>query len=760
MQDINYNSQYGFPDQFVSTEEKAKDDYGKRYAQAIWYSFGGAFQWNQRRMRYIALRKWREGLQDVEEMKNIMSTGGDTTWLNIDWSPISIIPKFADIVTSIVNNSLYKVKCNAVDKISLNKKDIKKKEMQAAMLLKKIEKQAGVKLVPDGVKVPESEEQIDLYMDLNFKMATEMVMELGIDKVFVQNGFKETRKKVVDDLVTIKTGAIRNYYDRNYQICQRYVDPVNLITPYSLQEDYSDIPYAAEVIWKTIGQIKAEAGPKFTEEQYYEIAQSAFNKWGNLLAGGLKDYYYYQNTNQRPYYNFLIPCIDFEFLSINTQYYKTKKNKYGVSRTYKEGESYKGENQGPDTQMHSIDKQNRFGGMYILGADLVYNYGLQHNVDRKRKGKTYSLDTCLSFKIYSPGMRDMENKSLVERAVPYARQMQLAHLKLQQMQAQAVPKGIKIDISGLTEVIIGKGDQKEAMSPLELRAMYSQTGTFYYNRTNTDGSPMNGSPIEEMENGLGKDVLNYIEIYNHNLNIIRDMIGVNEATDASTPSPEALVGIQKMAAAGTKNALRPLSEALTHIVESAADEVTRMIQDTLEYNKEGIELSLGEAAYKILELGKDIALCDFSIQVEYLPDEEERLFLEQRIANAEANKEIRPEDAIICHSIKNTKEAAAYLMERRKAYQKEKMEESAQMSQAQAQAAAGAAKAAEEEKRLTYDMQAQYEGVLSQVKKDQQVAIDNNAHANKMKEIELEMAWKLKIAEANARQQQTSDQLK
>lgn len=758
MQDLNPTlGAFGFPSQFVPKSEKETEDYGKRYALAIWYSFGGTFQYNERRMKYIALRKWREGKQSVDEMKDVI-TEGDTTLLNIDWSPISIIPKFVDIMTSMINNSLYKVKCNSVDRVSLNKKDKEKRKLEAAVYLKKLQDKLGVPLVPDGMKVPQDQDEINLYMSLNFKMATEIAMELGIDKVFVANKFKEIRRKLVDDLLTIKTGAARVYYDRNYQIKTRYVDPVNLITPYSLKEDYSDIPYAAEVIWKTIGQIKSEAGNKFSEQDYYDIASSVFNRWGNLITGGLKDWYYYHNTNQKPYYNFLIPCIDFEFLTINTDYYKTKTNRFGAKKTYPSSADYRPEN--PDTEVFNLDRQDRYGGIYILGADKIYNYGLGKNLPREKKGGKYSLETSLSFKIYSPGMRDMENKSLVERAVPYARQMQLAHLKLQQMQASAAPKGLKIDISGLQEVIIGKGNQKESFTPLELRAMHRQTGTFYYNRVNPDGSPMNGSPIEELENGLSKDVPMYINIYNHNLNMIRDMTGVNEAVDASTPSPEALVGIQKMAAVGTKNAMRPMSEALTFIVEEVAKETSIMIQDSLEFNKDNIELSLGSATYEILKVGKDIPLCEYSIEVEYMPDEEERAYLEQRIANAEATGQIRPEDAIMCHSIKNVKEAAAYLIERRKAYQAEKIQESAAQSQAQAQAAAEAAKAAEAEKRTTLVLDGKAKAELAMVDRDMTIQIEEAKHKLEMERLNAEMEWKLRIAMANSRQQQTSDQLK
>ena len=746
---------FGFPSEFDTSEQKKTEDYGKRYALAIWNGWGGMYQYNERRGRFIELRKWREGLQSPAELKKICGVEGDKSFLNLDWTPISIIPKFVDVMTAMINNSLYKVQVNAVDKISTNVKDKEKSKMRATYLMKKLQDETGIPLVPNGMKVPESEEEINLYMDLNFKQSTEIAMELALDKIFKEIKFKDVRAKVVDDFITIKTGGIRVYHDANKQVKARYIDPVNLITPYTVKEDYSDITHAGELVWKTIGQIKSEAGDKFSEEQYYNIATSCNNQYGNLLLGGIQSFAYYNKAGSYPYYNFLIPCLDFQFLSINTDYFKTKKNKYGVERTFKSNADYKPNN--PETKVFSKDRQDKYSGIYIIGADLIYGYGLAENMTRKKKNGNYSADTTLDFRLYSPGMRDMENKSMVERMIPYARQMHLAHLKLQQIQAASIPKGLGIDISGLQEVTIGKGNQKETMSVLEMEAIYRARGTFYYNRVNSDGSPMNGLPIQELENGLGKDVMSYIEIWKFNENNIRSMTGINESVDASTPSPEALVGIQKMAAAGAKNSIRTLTDALTHLVEDASDHLVLMIQDYIEYNKDNIEMALGHDVYDIIKLGANIPACEYAIYCEYAPDEEERAYLENQVSLAQQQKEIRPEDAMLIKSMKDVKQASQYMTQRRKAYQAELMKQSAAQSQAQAQAAAEAAKVAEDEKRTTAAAQAQIDIVRMEQEYDLKMKFEAYLSELKIKEIAAQGQWNLQIAAQNSRMQQTSD---
>ena len=49
--------------------------------------------------------------------------------------------------------------------------------------------------------------------------------------------------------------------------------------------------------------------------------------------------------------------------------------------------------------------------------------------------------------------------------------------------------------------------------------------------------------------------------YNHYLNMIRDVTGLNQARDASTPDPNSLVGLQKLAALNSNVATRHILDA-------------------------------------------------------------------------------------------------------------------------------------------------------------------------------------------------------
>lgn len=38
-------------------------------------------------------------------------------------------------------------------------------------------------------------------------------------------------------------------------------------------------------------------------------------------------------------------------------------------------------------------------------------------------------------------------------------------------------------------------------------------------------------PIQELENGIGREMMQLVQVYNHNLQLIRDVTGINEVRE-------------------------------------------------------------------------------------------------------------------------------------------------------------------------------------------------------------------------------------
>ena len=96
-----------FPSQVVSDLEKMSYEYGLKVAKAIqheWFSksYGGSdsnrFRGNV--SKFHTLRLYARGEQSIQKYKDELSINGDLSYLNLDWTPVPIIPKFVDIVVN------------------------------------------------------------------------------------------------------------------------------------------------------------------------------------------------------------------------------------------------------------------------------------------------------------------------------------------------------------------------------------------------------------------------------------------------------------------------------------------------------------------------------------------------------------------------------------------------------------------------------------------------------------------------------------
>ena len=283
--------------------------------------------------------------------------------------------------------------------------------------------------------------------------------------------------------------------------------------------------------------------------------------------------------------------------------------------------------------------------------------------------------------------------------IPFADLIQMTHLKLQQVLQRVVPDGVFIDADGINEVDLGTGG---AYNPEDALRLYFQTGSVIGRSMTTDGDLNHGRiPIQELNSNSGQaKIASLIGAYNQYLSMIRDVTGLNEARDGSTPHPDALVGVQKLAALNSNTATRHILEASQFISRKLAEALSLRIADVLEYSdfKEQFAMQIGKYAVNMLEEIKDLYLHDFGIFIEVSPDEEEKGQLEANIQMALQRDQISLEDAIDIRQMKNIKLANELLKLKRKSKQKLDMQQkqaeiqmqtqgNIQSSQASAQAA-------------------------------------------------------------------------
>lgn len=656
-------SNSAFPDQLATDAQKQTPDYGLRVGKAVeseWFKRkGGSCRYYDQFGHFHRLRLYARGEQPIQKYKNELSIDGDLSYLNLNWEIVPIIPKFVDIVVNGMADRLYKIKANAQDVMSAEKKnafqDMVESNMLAKDILLKAKNQLGVDAFdvnPD--ELPEDDEELSLYMNLKYKPSIEIAEEIAIETILNMNDFPVIKKMVDKDQTEIGIGAVKHEFVKGKGVSVEYVDPANLIWSYTEKPDFSDCYYFGEIKQVHYTELR-KIDPSITDEQLQEIKDQ-----GSAWYDAFPVIYKYQDDL---FADELVTLLYFNYKTDKKFVYKKKKLENGGERVIRKDETFN-----PDDSEYferlDISKEVWYEGVLVAGSNILLKWEMCKNMVRPKSATNKALP---NYVLFAPRMYKGQIDSLVKRMIPFADQIQLIHLKLQQVQSRIVPDGVYIDADGLNEVDLGQG---AAYNPEDALKLYFQTGSVIGRSYTSEGEFNNARiPIQELSTNSGQSkIMSLIGSYNHYLNMIRDVTGLNEARDGSMPSPDALVGIQKLAALNSNTATRHVLEAGLSMVKKLAECVTVRISDILEYSpyKEQFAMQIGKYNMAILKDIKDLYLHDFGIFIELDPDEDEKEMLERNIQIALQRDAIDLEDAIDIRNIKNTKLANELLKVKRK----------------------------------------------------------------------------------------------
>ena len=695
---VNYA--IGFPDQLASDSEKSSKDYGLIVGRAIeseWFrKESGTSRFYNNRDTYHKLRTYAMGEQSVQKYKNELSINGDISYLNLDWTPVPIIPKFVDIVVNGMSNRLFDVKAEAVDSISSNKKALYKNRIESEMFAKNDLEEIGELLGKDMFSqdvdsLPENADELDLHMQIDYKDDIEIAEEKVIQTVMNQNNYELIKRQIDEDATVLGISALRHSFNLHDGIKVDYVDPANLIWSPTEDPNFEDCYYFGEVKNVNITELK-KIDPSLTTEDIKEISKLA-SKWDAYQGtrGGYQVDNFDHNTATLLY---------FSYKTDKTIVYKKKITPTGGEKVIRKDDSFNP----PKTEEARFEKLSKkidvwYEGVLVLGTNYILKWDVMKNMVRPKSSiqRVYA-----PFAVTAPRMYRGQIDSLVKRMIPFADQIQLLHLKLQQVTSKMMPDGVYMDIDGLSSINLGNG---ASYTPQEALNMYFQTGSVIGRSYNEEGEYNHGKiPIQELtSSGANSKISSLINMYNYNLNMIRSVTGLNEARDGSTPDPSALVGVQKLAALNSNTATRHVLKAGLFLTQRIAECISYRVSDVLEYSdmKEDFVKNIGRSSVDILDEIKELHLHDFGIYIELHPDEEERNMLEQNIQTSLSAGKIDIDDAIDIRSVKNVKIASQLLKVRKR--RKEKMDQKRQQQNIALQAESNqqAALVAEQAKQQT-----------------------------------------------------------
>lgn len=745
MQSNHKNKSSNFPDPLASQEKKASKKYGLEYAKAIENQWGkiqdSGSMYKKRAKMFDRNRDYANGTQDTNIYKQILTSmnpdSGDGSLVNLDYTPVPILPKFARIIVNkILSRSPYP-NLEAVDPISSSEKDKEKRRIKNQVQIKpQLEElkamTGGLVLDKDPEELPDTLEEAEIFLDTSVKTDAEIAAQIATDMTLQWNNFSDnTYRRCVNDLVACGMSVVKRTNDPSYGIVTEYVDPAMFIHSFTEDPSFDDIVYAGHIKRMTIQDLKRFASDQMEEEDFKKIAQHTARQNGYDMSKLNQSYYdSHLERNVYGYDEYTIEVLDFEFLGVDCMHFEEKENRYGNTNFYYEGYNYKERTGGVfKRQPHKMEIVNVYGGFYIPGTEFLIGYGLKNNMPRNMHDLTR---TRMSYSPVATNIRNMMPKSMVDSCVGFADMLQLTHLKIQQAIAKAKPDGLIIDIEGLENVQLGKGGD---LQPLELHDIYEQTGVFYYRSKNPEGG-FQGAPIQQIPNSI-RNINELIGIYNHYLRLIRDTTGINEMMDASTPKGDTLVGVQQAAIAAGNNATYDITNAAHILFKKVCEDIVKCLQilpiDSVIFK--AYQTAIGDENMKVLNSFNDLPMFNFGVQVRKEMEDQERQYLEQNIQMALAQKEIDLEDAVAIRGMRDVNQAERLLIVRRKK-RMDKMQKMAQQnSQMQAQQAQQAAQAASQAKQQELQMQAQIKAQEMQLKAQLEIQLEQAKHEMR-KEIE------------------------
>ena len=749
-----------FPSQVVSDLEKMSYDYGLKVAKAIeteWFHADrGSNRYRSNQNDFHKLRLYARGEQSIQKYKDELSINGDLSYLNLDWKPVPIIPKFVDIVVNGIAERTYDIKAYSQDPYGVTKrteymesilKDLRTKEIADFAM-----QEMGIDIRENNVEdLPGSEEELALNMQLTYKQSIELAEEQALNVLFEGNKYELIKKQFYYDLTVCGIGAVKTSFNTSEGVVIDYVDPADLVYSYTESPYFDDIYYVGEVKSISINELVKQF-PHLGQEELQDIVKNKSVHQSN---------YHSSSANLQEEDNNKVQVLYFNYKTYMNEVYKVKETGTGADKILPKDDTFNP----PEDMEGGFGKLQRsieclYDGALILGTNKLLKWEMAKNMMRPKSDFT---KVKMNYSIVAPRMYKGKIESLVKRITGFADMIQLTHLKLQQVLSRMVPDGVYLDADGLAEIDLGNGTN---YSPQEALNMFFQTGSVIGRSMTSEGDMNPGKvPIQEIQSGSGgQKMQSLIGTYNYYMQMIRDTTGLNEARDGSLPDKNALVGVQKLAAANSNTATRHILQAGLYLTSETAECLSLRISDIIEYSptKNAFIQQIGNHNVATLEEMQSLHLYDFGIFIELMPDEEEKALLENNIQVAVAQQGIDLEDAIDLREIKNIKLANQLLKIRRKQKQEKDQAMQQQNIQAQSQANIQAQQASAQMEMQKQQAISQSQGQLEQMKSqlESQKMMQEVQHKKELMQLEFQMNMQLQNMEnqtANAKETQKED---
>lgn len=745
----------GYPDPRADKKTKNSTPYGLQYAKAMYGQFGqnGLRIFFNDKDKYRRLANYAMGIQQVDRYKKFMDVfnedePGKETFVNIDWSILNLAYKFINIMSDKITDTGYDVQCHPIDPMALEaKKDIEYK-MRAVMEHKQWFEQLGINLDPeklgfDPSMLPDHSDELEMHMAMTYKDRFAMEAEMAVKLHMTNNDFEQIRKEYVRDCIIYGPMAVETRNDKFGNTRIKRIPPEAIITANSVSEDFKDVVHAGYLENITFSELQIAAGDQLSSSQYEDILKNLyFPKSPEQIypfVSGLD-----WNRNYPGYREKKVTVMKFYFKTGITNTYIKKKDSRDNNKLYP---------QGPNTTAKEGQELIKdtyevvYEGTWIVGSDYIYDYKILNDMEVDLSNPTA---TRIPIHIICPNMLNGQTISILHTCIPILDQIQLNWNKFQHLMAKMRPDGHAIDVDALLDAPIGKGGKN--YTPRQVMNLFFKTGDLIYSGKKLDGRGGNGLPVTEMKNGNYEKAFGALNNVFTLINLLRQISGMNEGVDASTPSSDALVGTLQIAAQGADHQLGHLYKADKLLVKHISESLIKLTQNAvMRGDVSGYVDSIGLGSVKFWMVNKDISLKQYGLQIVTQPSPAEWSEFYGQIAGAWKDGSITMSDYLVMKEMTNLKQARQYMamMERRR--QKESIAIQQQNIQQQADLNQQNMLATEQAKQQTLQLEVSLKSALLDKEKEKELSVLDRKYGYDIQLKQMELAQKDDAAQLQAR---------
>lgn len=770
---------FGFPSHMIPPQKKDKKwhlQYTKAFHKEFTTGTGKILRWAAD--DYDTWRLYANGKQPIDQYKELMGIRKrkgrrDPSWLNLDWSILSVMPRIKAVVKNKILSEPYEIMIKAIDQISMTEERKRRAEIIGYLADRQFSEEATQNLPIEpvspfepGEPVPENIKEVDLYLQMfpKNRMTLEMLDQINLS--FSLSDWKQMREEILDNMFDVGIAGTRTYIDNRGVIRMRSIVPERMITNACTKKDFSDLIRIGEYIDMTISELRQRV-PRgtFSEKDYAEMASKASNKayeYDSVLS--LR---YYNENNRYPWDHERITVLDAEWFSADDVATIIDKDEMGRVKLIKKDDPYWLQKQGiTDDQYTAFQKKNGkerelvrdsvnnvYKACWVVGTEFIFDWGMQNNMIRSIS----SLNDCeTGYTLYT-----LNFGSMMEQAIPVCNDIQKNWLLYQHYTASAKPPGVAIERRAITQVTIGSGKTAITMTPEDILKQYSETGSYIYVGTDQNGKPYPFDPIKELKGGVSEQAAQCLDNIIRNIDLLRGVIGLNEFTDATSPDARANKDILNEAVANTNNALGTLIHSYVSIYERTAKKVCLLVPDAegMGRNPGKIE-ALGDLTHDFFRMNIDRNFVDYSLTIDLGITKEMKarltLYVQQSMKSAANPQGILPEDAWLIENETNIHRAYQILAQKRRLREAEDFERQKALIDQQAQSQGQMAMQLEMMKQKTLEqtvkatiIQEQMKGQIMIQVKERELAIQAMMTKLQMGETlkEKEMDWLMTIVE-------------